>query len=86
MKNKNSQSNKRLEKIRTKVEKMIEKNRDEVGTGKTIGEIEQDLLSGILEVGKLLLEDRLIEEESELEDKGYEVKGKKNKEPRSSKS
>lgn len=67
----------RLTRIRTKVENLIEKNTEETGTGKRIDEIEGELLSGILEVGKLLLEDRIEEEESALEEKGYNIAVKK---------
>jgi hypothetical protein len=67
----------RLARIRSKVENLIEKNTKETGTGKRIDEIEGELLSGILEVGKLLLEDRIEEEGSALEEKGYEITGKK---------
>lgn len=70
----------RLKRIRSKVENLIEKNREEVGMGKKIAEIEEEFLESLLEVGQLLLEDRIVEEESKLEEKGYEVKGKKNQE------
>ena len=85
MKKKES-STKRLEKIRSKVEILIEKNRGEVGTGKEISSIEQDLLVGILDIGKLLLEDRIIEEREKLENTGYRIKGKKNKKDRNEES
>jgi hypothetical protein len=79
MKQKKESTTKRLEKIRSKVEFLIEKNRGEVGTGKEISTIEQELLVGILDIGKLLLEDRIIEEREELENTGYRIEGKKNK-------
>lgn len=79
MKKNNPSSTKRLDEIRTKVESLITKNRKEVGSGKSISEIENGLLSDILEIGKLLLEDRVIEEEEKMEDKSYEIEGKKNK-------
>ena len=82
MRNKNKKSSKRLEKIRNKVEKLIAKNQDETGTGKSIGAIEGDLLRGVLEVGELLLEDRIEREEGDLEERDYEVQGKKSKKPR----
>jgi len=75
-------SRQRLESIRSKVEQVIEKNRREVGTGKEISEIEEDLFSSILEIGKLLLKDRIIEEENQLENTNYSIAGKKNQEPR----
>lgn len=67
----------RLALIRSKVENLIEKNEKEAGTGKRIDEIEGELLGGILEIGKLLFEGRIEEEESALEEKGYEITGKK---------
>ena len=79
MKNKSDQ---RLEAIRAKVEQVIEDNRKEVGEGKSISEIEQDLFSSILEVGKLLLADRVVSEEEQLENTSYSIEGKKNKESR----
>ena len=79
MKKNKERSSDRLEKIRSKVESLIDKNRGEVGTGKEISRIEQDLLAGILDIGKLLLEDRIIEEREELENTGYSIEGKKNK-------
>ena len=79
MKNKSDQ---RLEAIRAKVEQVIENNRKEVGEGKSISEIEQDLFSSILEVGKLLLADRVVSEEEQLENTTYSIEGKKNKESR----
>jgi len=72
-----SKSNQRLSAIRSKVERVIEKNRKEVGSGKGISEIEEDLFSSILEIGKLLLADRIIEEEEELENTDYTITGKK---------
>lgn len=75
-------SQQRLDAIRSKVEQVIENNRKEVGTGKEISEIEGDLFSSILEIGKLLLQDRIIEEEEKLENTDYGIKGKKNKESR----
>jgi len=79
MKNKSEQ---RLEAIRTKVEQVIENNRKGVGEGKSISEIEQDLFSSILEVGKLLLADRVVSEEEQLENTTYSIEGEKNKESR----
>ena len=76
----------RLEKIRLQIDRLINKNREEVGIGQSITEIENDLLSGVLEVGKLLLEDRIILEEEELEKTGYSIVGKKNKESRTFRS
>jgi len=75
-----------LENIRMEVESLIERNRSRTGSGRTISEIEQDLFSGILKLGKLLLEDRIIEEDSDLEDTGYSITGKEDKESGSSKS
>lgn len=56
---------------------MIDQNRNDVGSGKTISEIENVLLSSVLELGKLFLEDRLIAEEEKLENTNYGIKGKK---------
>lgn len=77
MKKNEETSPQRLEKIREEVESLITKNREEVGTGKEISIIEQDLFASILDLGKLLLEDRIIEEREELESKTYTIKGKK---------
>ncbi len=71
----------RLKQLRSKVEKIIGNNREDVGSGKKIAEIEGELLGSLLDVGQLLLEDRIIEEELKLEEKDYELKGKKNQEP-----
>ncbi len=70
----------RLKQIRSKLETIVQSNRKEVGSGKNIGEIEEELLESLLEVGQLLFDDRIIEEESKMEEKGYEVAGKKTKE------
>jgi len=72
-----NKSQQRLEAIRSKVEQVIENNRKEVGKGKSISEIEQDLFSSILEVGKLLLTDRIESEEEQLEDTRYDIEEKK---------
>ena len=72
-------STERLEKIRSSVEFLIEKNRKGVGTGKELSTIEEELLAGVLDLGKLLLEDRIIAEREELENTGYDIAGKKNK-------
>ena len=72
-------STERLEKIRLRVEALISKNRKEVGTGKELSGIEDDLLSGVLDIGKLLLEDRIMSEEESLESTDYRIEGKKNK-------
>jgi len=69
----------RLKEIKGRVSALIEKNRTEVGSGKTIGEIEVNLLEELLNIGKLLVEDRLIEEEKKLEKSGYEIAEKKRK-------
>lgn len=82
MKRSKTNSDSRLEKIRFQIDELMNKNRKEVGSGKSINEIEDDLLSGILEIGKLLLEDRIISEEKELEKTGYRIKGKKNQKSR----
>ena len=82
MKQKKETSNQRLEAIRSKVGSVIEKNREEVGSGKSISEIELDLFSNILDIGRLLLADRIVGEEEQLENTDYSIEGKKNKEPR----
>ncbi|TAK37006.1 MAG: hypothetical protein EPO28_12750 [Saprospiraceae bacterium] len=68
----------RLESIRAKLESLIEKNQSEVGSGKSLSTIEGDILSGLLDIGRLLVEDRVVQEEQTLESKGYEVEGEKN--------
>jgi len=69
----------RLAEIRSRVESLIERNRKGVGTGKELSTIEEELFAGVLDLGKLLLEDRIIAERDELEDTGYRISGKKNK-------
>jgi len=69
----------RLAEIRSRVESLIERNRKGVGTGKELSTIEEELFAGVLDLGKLLLEDRIISERDELEDTGYRISGKKNK-------
>jgi len=69
----------RLAEIRSRVESLIERNRKGVGTGKELSTIEEELFAGVLDLGKLLLEDRIIAERDELEDRGYRISGKKNK-------
>ena len=49
----------KLEEIRNKLELIIQKNEEEVGSGKSVGEIEGELLSSLLEMGKLLLCERI---------------------------
>lgn len=66
-------SKERLQEIQSKVEKLVDTNRKEVGIGKSITEIEETLFSEILDLGKLLLADRLIEEENKLENRSYEI-------------
>ena len=77
MKKQKSLSLDRLTVIRSKVEQIIEENRKGVGSGQDISEIEENLLTSILDIGKLLLEDRIMEEEKNLENTGYDIVGKK---------
>jgi hypothetical protein len=77
MKNRNKLSEKRYSEICLKVESIITNNRKEVGNGNSIQEIEEGLLSSLLDFGRLLLKDRVIEEESKLEKEGYEIESKK---------
>lgn len=70
--------NPRLAAIRVKLESLIEKNQLEVGSGKSLATIEGDILSSLLDIGRLMVEDRVVEEEKKLESRGYEVSGEKN--------
>lgn len=63
----------RLLKIKTRIDNLLSSNRSEVGSGKTISEIEQSILKELLQIGKLLLEERIEAEESNLEEQGYEI-------------
>ena len=53
----------------TRTQLIIQKNEEEVGSGKSVGEIEGELLSSLLEMGKLLLCERIESEAENLEDK-----------------
>jgi hypothetical protein len=68
----------RLKSIRAKLESLIEKNQSEVGSGKSLGTIEGEILGSLLDIGRLLVEDRVVQEEQTLESKGYQVEGEKN--------
>lgn len=70
-------SQQRLEDIRCRLEDLIISNRSDVGSGQDVGEIEKSLFSGVLELGKLLLEDRIIEENESLEQSDYTIESKK---------
>ena len=63
----------RLDGIKSKLHQMLERNRDEVGSGKTITEIETNILSKLLGIGKMMVRDRLLEEETLLESTGYDI-------------
>ena len=78
MKKTTQNSKERLSEIQLKIENIITKNRSEVGQGQSFQTIEEGLFAQMLSVGRLLLEDRIIEEENSLEHSGYEIKGKKN--------
>jgi len=67
----------RLTAIRSEVEGLIAENRKSVGSGEDIRTIEEGLLSKILDIGRLLLQDRIIEEENKLEKTGYNIVAKK---------
>jgi len=67
----------RLTAIRSEVEGLIAENRKSVGSGQDIRTIEEGLLSKILDIGRLLLQDRIIEEENKLEKTGYNIVAKK---------
>lgn len=69
----------RIKTIRSRIDFIIEKNRKEVGTGQSIKDIELSLLSDVLDLGRMLLEDRIVEEEKKLEDNKYIIDEKKNK-------
>ena len=70
-------STQRLEAIRSRLEDLMISNRSSVGSGEEVGEIEKSLFSGVLELGKLLLEDRIIEENEHLEQSDYDIEAKK---------
>lgn len=69
-----------LESIQAQFEKLVEKTEAERGQVKSIESIEGDILSALLEMGKLLLKERLTNEEQHLESVGYDVEGEKNQE------
>jgi predicted RNA-binding protein len=77
MNNIHQTSEDRIEKIRLKVENIVTENRNNVGTVNSIQEIEENLMSNLLSLGKLLLEDRIVAEEKRLEGLGYDIKGEK---------
>ncbi len=78
MKKTKQNSKERLNGIQLKIENIITNNRNEVGQGHSFQTIEEGLFTKMLSLGRLLLEDRIIEEENRLEHSGYEIKGKKN--------
>lgn len=78
MKSNTQTSNQRLNEIRLRINKIVTKNRKEVGQGHTFQAIEEGLMGDLLSLGRLLMEDRVIEEEKSLESKGYEIEVKKN--------
>lgn len=63
----------RLANIESKIEEMLGRNENEVGTGKSVSEIETTLLSELLGIGQLMMADRLLEEEAALESRGYDI-------------
>jgi CRISPR/Cas system-associated protein endoribonuclease Cas2 len=69
-----------LESIQAQFEKLVEKTEAERGQVKSIESIEGDILSALLEMGKLLLKERITNEEQHLESVGYDVVGEKNQE------
>ena len=70
----------RLSGIEAQFEKLLDKTQAVSGGHHSIGEIEGDILSELLKMGKLLLSERIEQEESHLESVGYEVIGEKNQE------
>jgi len=78
MKEKIETSKVRLNEIRSRIDGIVSKNRNEVGQGHTFQSIEEGLLVDLLSLGRLLITDRVIEEEKRLEREGYEIDVKKN--------
>jgi hypothetical protein len=70
----------RLEGIQGHFEKLLEKTQASNGGGQSLGDIEGEILSELLKLGKLLLSERIEQEEAHLESEGYEVLGEKNQE------
>lgn len=69
-----------LEGIEKHFEKLIGKTEASVGCRQSIGDIEGDIMTELLALGKLLLAERVSNEEAHLESIGYEVVGEKNQE------
>jgi hypothetical protein len=70
----------RLEGIRAQFEKLLDKTQVAKGVRQSVGEIEGEILSDLLQMGKLLFSERIEQEEKYLESEGYEVVGEKNQE------
>lgn len=70
----------RLEGIQEQFEKLLDKTQACNGRAQSLGDIEGEILSELLTMGRLLLSERIEQEEANLESKGYEVLGEKNQE------
>lgn len=70
----------RLDVVQAQFEKLLDKTQVPQGKVQSVGDIEGEILSELLKMGKLLLLERIEQEETHLESGGYEVLGEKNKE------
>lgn len=70
----------RLDAIQSQFEKLLAKTQAQKGAVQSLGDIEGEFLSELLQMGNLLLRERIEQEELYLESKGYEVSGEKNQE------
>jgi hypothetical protein len=70
----------RLDGIQAQFDKLLDKTQATKDGGQSLGEIEGEILSELLKMGKLLLSERIEQEEAHLESAGYEVFGEKNQE------
>lgn len=70
----------RIEGIQAQFEKLLDKTQVQTGVVQSVGDIEGEILSELLKMGKLLLSERIEQEEANLESGGYEVLGEKNQE------
>lgn len=68
----------RLSSLESHFEKLLDKTQAFNGGSQSLGEIEGDILSELLKLGKVLLSERIEQEEAHLESCGYEVVGEKN--------
>ena len=70
----------RLSGIEAQFEKLLDKTQAGSEGHQSLGDIEGEILSELLKMGKLLLSERIEQEEAHLESGGYEVIGEKNQE------